>query len=209
MELSFEARVDELELVIVNERETVQAMGEAQRERTVTRLLSGQGATSSLPRPKDGGRAMQRSGALASSIANLLTRNRKGEWVSTVRATGNRPESENVAKKKQRAKAKTKELRAAMAVALTLQSIAGEVDSDLVRKKVGKDGSHFKLSRFKVRAGETNAAIAAILSVPPKDIRGVNGGRGVYRVFEPSAGGREAAAFAARRTMIAKLVKKG
>jgi hypothetical protein len=197
--LEFEATVDDMELVYENEREVAEAMGQAIHQKLTTRLAFGLGAHGRLPTPNDGGKPLIRTGTAAASIGVGINE-KNGKVSAVVRAFGDRPENENVGAKVARAKRKTKEMRAATAVALTLQSLSGRsVAERFVRKKPTKSGNVFKLSSIRVRTADTNAALFGILSVPPKDPRAKNGGRGVYRVFEKTDYYMEVAAAAARR----------
>jgi len=49
-----------------------------------------------------------------------------------------------------------------------------------------KKGKGIKLTRMRARTADTNAALAGILSAPPKDKRAKAGNRAIYRVFEAS-----------------------
>lgn len=183
--------VPDYDLKILNEREAVAEMGEAVKTSLLRRLAFGQGSRGALPRPKEGGQPYSRTGTLVRSIAvGVNSRQRRdGEqvWQSVVRAWGDRPANENVEKKVKAARAAQRQRRAELAVALTLSSLGGNtVDAFYLRKKPTKSGQIFKTGSVRVRTADSNAALAGILSVPPKDARSKKGNRGVYRVFEPS-----------------------
>lgn len=182
--LEFEVKTPpEFELFVENETATVEVMGGAILVALKARLASGLGARDALDRPKAGGKALHSTGTLAASIAVEVVQ-RRGHPVALIKPTGDRPASENAGEKAKRAAAKTKTLRAAKTMALRMAASQGEkIDSHWMRKKPTKSGETFKVGSIKVRAATTNAALAGILSVAPKDKRGIAGGRGVYRVF--------------------------
>lgn len=193
MKLKATITVPELRLVIKNEREVVAAMASTVADSVKARAVAGTG----LPSPKDGGRAYNRSGTLTASIGFSEPKQTKsGVWRSIVRAYGARPVGENVAKKVSRARERTKALRASAILGASLRSLAGQTVAGLK-----KTGAGIKLARIRVRAGMTNAAVAAILSVEPKDKRSVAGGRKIYRVFEALDREARAAERVARATM--------
>lgn len=201
MDLIFVARFNRTELALVNEGETLMAMGKAIEIRLRTRLIQRDGAHGPLPMPKDGGRPYVRSGSILESIKTYLSA-RGTVLAAVVAPTGPRPENENVAAKLTRARKKTRELRAVASVALAFAQFGGNTAGldRFTRKVPTKSGQVFKLGSFRVRAADTNAALAGILSVPPKDQRSINGGRGVYRVFERNEEYERAAQEQARKT---------
>jgi len=186
--LEFEVQpAPEFELVVDNESETVGAMGDAILVALRSRLSSGFGASSALAAPKSGGKALHRTGTLAASIVSEVALKR-GVLVAIVKPTGNRPDSENAEGKVSRARAKTKLLRAEKIASLITQAMSGaSIDRHWLRKKPTKDGQVYKVGSVRVRTANTNAALAGILSVAPKDKRGISGGRASYRVFVASS----------------------
>lgn len=210
MDWDFQVAVSAFELKVENEEETVRAMGEAVKVDLERNLAAGRGAKGPLPRPKDGGRAMFRTGLLARSI-NVVMRQRgrrRGfigpmrddaayEWSAAVYSTGDRPDA-----KQRRAndRRNTKERRQRVADEALADLAAGH-SSPWLRRVPTKSGNILKLGRVRSRSGHTNAAVAAILSQPPKDVRAKNGDRAQYRIFEPTQRQREAAAQVARRIM--------
>ena len=195
--LKFDVKVPEYDIQIVNERATVEAMADAVKAQLVRRLAFGMGARGALPRPKSGGQPYSQTGTLAKSIgvvvSNRPARPKKGQapvlvadrWRAVVRALGDRPANENVDRKVKAARDAQTQRRATLAVALSLSLLGGNtVDPMYLRKRATKSGDVFRVSSVRVRTADTNAALAGILSVPPKDPDAKKGGRGVYRVFE-------------------------
>lgn len=210
MDWDFQVAVSAFDLKIQNEEETVRAMGEVVKTDLERNLAAGRGARGALPRPKDGGRPMFRTGLLAKSI-NVVMRQRgrrRGfigpmrddsayEWSAAVYATGDRPDA-----KQRRAndRRNTKERRQ-RATEEALADLAAGRSSPFLRRVPTKSGNIFKLGRVRSRSGHTNAAVAAILSQPPKDLRAKNGDRAQYRVFEPTQQQKVAAARVAQKVM--------
>lgn len=191
MQLTARIQTREVLLSIPNFREVMLAMGQEIHSELTRRLRFGLGAHGPLPAPKDGGRPYSRSGRLIGSII-VMERVARGQPevgasgtpYTVVRAVGERPAHE-VGNKVKKAAKRTKQLRVAAAIGFALQeSVGGVVPEQFLRKKVASDGSRYKLGKLRIRTAETNAGLAGILSVPPKDKRSVNGKRGVYRVFE-------------------------
>lgn len=221
MELDFIVGISAFNLEIENEEETVREMGEAIRDDVQRGLARGQGARGSLPRPKDGGRALYRTGTLANSIGVVLRQKGRQRtigplrseaayaWSSVVRALGDRPPEENSAKKLKSAARNTKRLRAEKIAELTEEHAKGNViESRWLRKVPTKKGQIFRVGKIRRRAAVTNAALAAVLSQPPRDLRSKNGGRKEYRVFEPNVARQRAALEAAKRVMRPRLIAK-
>ena len=212
MELRVDILVHPFTIEPTNEHETVEAMGNAVRSRLLARLRFGQGASSSLPRPKAGGQPYQRTGTLVGSIQTVMRQAGRGRvigpqqsagayaWTAVVRPTGDRPKEENIQRKRGAAKAKTRERRTEATVAFSLASLGGNAaPSRFVRSKPNAKGDVFRLSRIRVRTADSNAALAGILSVRPNDTRSKKGGRGVYRVFEATDEYRRIAAAECKR----------
>lgn len=149
-----------------------------------SRLASGMGAHGALPSPKDGGRAMNRSGQLAGSIGYRVdeksAKNGKRAAVGVVRAMGDRSDA---ATRKASSKARQKMLRAAFVLGESMANVVTGKPSAHRSAKTGK----LKLSKVRARSGATNGAVVAILAQPPKDQRSKNGGRGIYTLFAPNA----------------------
>lgn len=210
MELRFDVTVTPMDLKIQNEQEVAKAMAQAIWRKVVARLVSGHGSRGPLPTSKQGNPPLNRTGTMMRSINIGLRQRSNGNWESVVRCFGDRPPEENAAAKVARAKVKTKQLRAAVALGAALTFAAGgRIDPRILRKTPTKTGKMLKLSRVRVRAADTNASLAAILSVRPHDKRSINGSRGVYRVFERSDLYQQAAFDAARGVLRARLEAKG
>lgn len=209
MDITFRLQSREIIMSIPNYREVALAMGDEIKHELLRRLRFGAGARGQLPHPKSGGKPYNATGTLVRSIAVVerVSRSqpevgRDGTPYAVVRATGDRPPRENAKGKVARAKERTKQARAAAAIGFALQeSVGGVVPEHFIRKTPDKSGNRYKLSRIRVRAADTNAALAAILSQPPKDARGIKGKRGIYRVFEVNDTYRRLAFNAARATM--------
>lgn len=184
--IRFDVKVPDYAFELTNELECVQAAGDALAKRITERLQAGKGARGELPAPKDGGKPAQRTGLLLSSVDVVIRWKSKagGSWTAVVTPTGDRPDAEV---KRNLAAARTEEKRAALAFALTFQYAAGTIDKKHLRKKPTKSGEVLKKIRVrKERGAGTNAAVAAILSQPPRDARSRAGGRKQYRIFERS-----------------------
>jgi hypothetical protein len=221
VELDFIVGVSAFDLELENEEETLREMGEAIRDDVQRGLASGRGSRGALPRPKDGGRALYRTGTLANSIGVVLRQKARQRtigpmrnesayaWSSIVRALGDRPPEENTARKVKSAARNTKRLRAEKIAELTEKHARGDViESRWLRKVPTKKGQIFKVGKIRRRAAITNAGLAAVLSQPPRDLRSKNGGRKEYRVFEPNLARQRAALAAAKRVMRPRLVAK-
>jgi hypothetical protein len=188
--IEFDIKVpDNLRLLFENEEGAIAVAADRIRAELTTRLEKGVGARGTLPNPKDGGQAMQRSGRVLSSIGVVIKKNRKSEtaqWIAFVRALGDRPAQE-VGNKRAAAREKQRQLRAAASIGFALASLTAGGQAAIAkyrRKKQSKDGQAFRLGGLRIRAGLTNASVAAILSQPPVDKRARNGQRKQYRVFE-------------------------
>lgn len=157
-----------------NELLVVAAMGDQVQRNVYNRLRVGRGAHGALPTD------MVKTGRLLNSISYSLRTGRKGNVTAIVSATGDRPTDE-VGQKKQVASRRTKLARAA-------HIASGTARTRRVKSKKAPSGfaMKFMVSHIRHRAATTNAALAAILSVPPKsgDKRGFNGKRGTYVVFD-------------------------
>ena len=134
------------------------AVADAVRERTAR----GEGSRGPLPPPKDGGRALQRTGSLLASIG-FLVQERSGRVRGLVRALGPRPVAERaqIKRKKAAAARRTRSLRAAARA-----------------RGVVRVGS------IRLRTVVDQGSLVAILSRAPRDKRARNGGRAIYAVFE-------------------------
>lgn len=204
MDITIE-HVPEIEIVYENELAVLDEIGAKQAESLVTRAEQGLGARGPLPRTKDGP-PMRRTGTLLSSVRHVTREDpRAGRSYVIVRAHGDRPEEERGAEKRRRAAVRQRERRAALAVALTLGALGGQaIPAQYRRARPDARGNVLRLGRVRVRAGETNAAVAAILSVRPRDLRSSNGGRGTYVVFAPSPVYEEIAQSIARERLIVR-----
>ncbi len=180
-----------------NEFLTVAKMGEVIRNRVEARLRLGAGAHGLLPRPKDGGTAMNRTGRILSNIYYVMRTSAKGTPRAIVRADGKRP-VEETADKKPRAAARQRAARRAAA------STGYHEGKRLAVKKYKSSGRRrgpaslfryrFNTSSIRIRSADTNSSVVAILSLPPssKDKRGRAGGRGVYIVFDTNTSDQQA-----------------
>jgi len=187
-------RVPRMALEIANERQVVEAMTKAVKTNVLSRLSRGQGSRGPLPEPKDGGKPLVRSGSLIRSIDAVLRDGSSGRVGGIVTPLGNHEEKAARHQRREEKKA------AASALGLALVGLSGG-DVKATKKQqalelraaravarglraVGRiPGQRAPQVRKVIR----NAAIAAVLSVPPKDARSRAGGRGVYRVFEATA----------------------
>lgn len=196
--IKVDVEVRKLELGVRNEREVVEAMTERMLVRVRERTQRGTGVDGAqLPRPKHGGQALQRSGQLRASIGATVKETRGGVFVGHVKPLGARTDVGNRATN---AKVKTQMLRAAAVIgALGQISATGATPGRKAR------GPGIRLSRVRVRTADTNAALAGILSVPPKDLRASNGQRGLYRVFVASTREHAELAQVAQRTLVVEL----
>ena len=187
--------IPDLEFELINPKETVRAMAVAVSKDVKKSTRAGRDAHGRmLPRPKDGGRALIRSGRFFRSImaSPAKSRNKKPAASGKKRppryvvfAQGARDDVKDVLGKKRRARERTKQMRAAAVLGEAFGAMATGrgISSDFKRNKK-KAG--ISLGRMRVHVVSTNAHLAGVLSVPPKDRRGKNGRRGVYRVFEAS-----------------------
>lgn len=201
MKLKLGVIVPKIKFEAVNETEVVAAMGAAIASDITSRALRGIGATGALPRPKDGGKPLQRTGTLLGSIRTVQSRRNKARQVVT--ATGKRPDKENVAAKKKRARAKTKQFRDATKSQFAKQR--PRLAEKMSRREMYK---LLKLKGLRFRTADTNAALAGILSSAPKDKRAKEGGRKLYRVLEATDRTRKIAKKTADRFLRYKVTLK-
>jgi len=204
MRLEVKVLIPDVRLLLTNDDAVLQFAANVVADEVKSRLRRGAGAHGALPRGKTGGKPLIATGRLVNSIKAVPSKRRGRKrgprgaksrtWV--VRATGNRPKDEVGAKKK-RARAKTKAMRHAKVAANF-----SPLNARALRKQL-------KLSRLRVRTADTNAALAGILSVPPKDTRAKAGNRGAYRVFEATAHYKQLAARAAQGRLRARLFQVG
>lgn len=186
-----QATVDNMTLIPVNEKAVMMELGAQlalQLKRRAKAGVSSRGGA--LRQPKDAGtpanpqgHAYNRTGALSDSIDFKLRKRkaRAGRGLSRERhivvisAYGNRATGKARARRTRRSREKTAGLRAAAIVGALFSNQTSE---DFTRR-YGKQGR-----RIRVRYANTSAAVAAILSVPPKDSNSKKGSRAVYRVIE-------------------------
>jgi hypothetical protein len=193
-----DVEVKKLELGVRNEREVVEAMTERMLARVRERTQRGTGVDGAqLPRPKDGGQPLQRSGQLRASIGATVRETRSGVFVGHVKPLGPRTDVGNRAAS---AKVRTQMMRAAAVI-----GAFGQISATGSTPGRKAKGPGIKLARVRVRTADTNAALAGILSVPPKDLRGINGDRGTYRVFVASTREHAELAQLAQRTLVVAL----
>tara|TARA_Y100001938_G_scaffold151201_1_gene247362 strand:- start:18627 stop:19301 length:675 start_codon:yes stop_codon:yes gene_type:complete len=184
--------IPDLVFEVTNEQSTVRAMASVIARAVKKNTIAGKDAFGrKMPAPKDkgskqnpDGKALKRTGRLIAEIlAHEKKRRRrkasksgkKSPIAYGVKSAGKRPKKENVAAKKKRAREKTKQARAAA----VLGQAFGQLSTGQSKKKV-------RLSRIRFRTADTNAALAGILSAPPKDRRSKAGNRAQYRVFVAS-----------------------
>lgn len=226
MEFSATIKINDIKYVVENEEETVRAMGVAIKDTILRNLSLGRDAKGQMPQPKDtgpgenGNRPWHRTGTLARSIGVQVRQasrkvfgpqrsDKQYAWVAVVRPFGDRPESEDIQRKKRNAAAKTKSLRNEKLAKLADDHQRGNViPSRFLRKIPSQSGNIFRVGSIRRRAADTNAALAGILSQKPNDLRGKNGNRKQYRVMAPNDQSRRAAQAACRNVMRAKLVVK-
>ncbi len=170
----------DLSVDILNEEDIVALAGAAVAANISARMKAGNGALGALPRPKDGGNALDRTGQLQNSIGFVMKSTaRKDGSVShwaIVRALGDRSDR---ATRDANAKARQKKLRAAFVIGETMAQITtGKVSTARRGLKGRLTGGHLRS-----RSAGTNGALVAILSNPPRDQRSINGGRKVYVIF--------------------------
>ena len=170
----------ELDIELPNERDVIELASAAISSNVKRRLSQGRGANGSLPSPKDGGHALDRTGQLKNSIGYVMReKTAKGGKVvhwGVVRALGDRSDR---ATRDASSKARTKKLRAAHVIGVTMS----ELSSGKQSAKRGKRGN-ILVSSIRARSASTNGALVAILAQPPKDKRSVNGHRATYILFE-------------------------
>lgn len=152
-----------LKLTVENERALLEALGRAQASNVRMRAIAQMGVSGPLPRPRDGGLAWHESGALLASIG-LVSRVRRGRPEVVVRPLGERTGRDFGAAVK-RARARTKQLRAAAVLGAALQSLAG-VSTGTAGIARQKKSNKVLLSRIRRRAVVDNAGLAAVLSQP-------------------------------------------
>lgn len=199
--------VPDLQFEVTNELATVRSMAATISKAVRQNTASGKDAfNKKMPAPKDkgsaynpGGKPLNRTGLFLSNItyAQKKTRKQKSGKKApvkyAVKSEGKRPKSENVAAKKKRAREKTKQARAAAVLGEAFGKLATNrgIHSKFSRMKpsydsLGRKRTGIKLGRIRFRTADTNAALAGILSAPPKDKRAKAGNRAQYRVFVAS-----------------------
>ena len=171
----------ELDIELPNERDVIELASAAISSNVKRRLSQGRGANGSLPSPKDGGHALDRTGQLKNSIGYVMREKtvKDGKVVhwGVVRALGDRSDR---ATRDVNAKARQKKLRAAFVIGETMAQITtGKVSTAKRGLKGRLTGGHLRS-----RSAGTNGALVAILAQPPKDLRSVNGHRATYILFE-------------------------
>lgn len=194
--LGFAANLDEI----------VDACGARQAINVYRRTAAGRDVDgASLPRPKLGGQPLNHTGAFLRSIGMRRSRrwSKPGAPVTVVLAGGNRPDGEH---RRALAHHRNAGLKAARMLGALFTSLGPNAGS-LARTKRGKVKLEKLTHRF--RAANTNASLAAILSRPPRDVRGRHGNRGIYRVMSVSEGERTELVETARRTMRVELLELG
>ena len=185
IDFEIKAEIPDLTLEIENEPEVVGIMARTIAEEITGRLERGRGSKGALQRPKDGGKPLIKTGELLGSIEGYPSKRDPKSWV--VAPTGKRTGDE-IAFKKKSARLKTKRMRQRKRDAMFMRAqrspeLMAKLDGMTRRQRT----KMLKLSEIRFRTADTNAALAAILSVAPKDKRAKNGKRAEYRVFEQVA----------------------
>tara|TARA_Y100000588_G_C14180780_1_gene893584 strand:+ start:94 stop:768 length:675 start_codon:yes stop_codon:yes gene_type:complete len=197
--MAVDVLVPDLVFEVTNEKDTVSGMARAISKAVKQATAAGKDARGRrMPKPKDAGtqnnpngKPLNRTGRLLANIRPVEKKTRKSKTGKkaavkyAVKSDGKRPKSENLAAKKKRAREKTRQARAAavMGEAFGKLGTGRGLHSSFEAKK---RGSGMKLSKIRFRTADTNAALAGILSAPPKDKRSKAGNRAQYRVFEAS-----------------------
>jgi len=181
--ISADILVPDLTFEVTNELQTVASMAAAISQAVKAATKAGKDAHGKkMPKPKDAGskenpngKTLNRTGRLIANITHAKKKARKSKTGKkapvkyVVKSDGKRPKEENVKTKKKRARDKTKRERAKEA------------------PKFNPSTGRFRKSKIRFRTADTNAALAGILSAPPKDPRAKAGNRAQYRVFVASA----------------------
>lgn len=182
LRISADILVPDLTFEVVNELQTVAGMAAAISQAVKAATKAGKDAHGKkMPKPKDAGskenlngKTLNRTGRLIANITHAKKKARKSKTGKkapvkyVVKSDGKRPKEENVKAKKKRARDKTKRERAKEA------------------PQFNPSTGRFRKSKIRFRTADTNAALAGILSAPPKDRRSIAGNRAQYRVFEAS-----------------------
>jgi hypothetical protein len=205
--ISAEVFVPDLIFEVTNEDGTVRAMAAAiAREVTKTTKAGKDAFDKKMPQPKDKGKKnnprgkpLNRTGLFISQITAVPKKAKKSKSGKkrpvkyAVKSEGKRPKAENVAAKKKRAREKTKQARAAAVLGEAFgQMGSGRALHKSFSYRKRAYGAHrkstkgIKLGKILFRTADTNAALAGILSAPPKDKRSKAGNRAQYRVFVAS-----------------------
>jgi len=197
LELKYWIRVPRLTgLRLKNEPSVLQQMVGTLAPAVRGRAQRGEGVAGPLPAPKDGGRAYNRTGQLGASITGSI-RQRGERYVGVVRPSGDRRDRD-VGAARARARDRTKAMRAAAVLGAALQQLGAGLERTRVR-----------VGRIRARAVDTNAALAAVLSVPPKDPNGIKGGRGVYVVMQPTLAEQNESMNIVNRALLVELMSSG
>lgn len=156
--------VPSFEFVVANAHAVIEQMAVAEVEAVKRRTLAGQGASGPLPRPKDGGSPLNRTGQLLASIAYEMREARgNGLPSAVVRPMGDRVDKADRSKAR---RARAKRLKRAGVI---------------VRPATGR-------RRGGQARGGRNQDVASVLAYAPKDKRAAGGRRGIYDVFHAAPG---------------------
>jgi hypothetical protein len=201
--------IPDLVFEVTNEENTVRAMASVIARAVKKNTVAGKDAFGrKMPAPKDkgskqnpDGKALKRTGLLIAEISahqkkksrrKTSKSGKKSPIAYGVKSAGKRPKKENVAAKKKRAREKTKQARAAAVLGEAFGQLGtGRAVSRSFKLRsgftsTGKARTGIRLGRIRFRTADTNAALAGILSAPPKDRRSKAGNRAQYRVFVAS-----------------------
>ena len=201
MRFKLEVNVAELKPVILNQPAVIREMARIILDRVRARTERGESATgAALPKPKDGGQPLRRTGSFLDSFGIRERTYPDGTISAVVRPMGPRPQEEHAGIKRKRLAVRSRRLAlmAAGAIGVALQKVAGThaqappLASIRRRRTVVDQGS-----------------LAAILSLGPRDERGQKGDRGVYLVFVPKETERADARRAAQELIQLELQQTG
>lgn len=170
-------------IVIANEKDTVESGCKTVAAAVKSRLARGVGSRGSLPRGRGNNKPLVQTGQFLDSVGYVIHPvRRRGQatgYRGVVRAMGARNDL-GVKTKVRRAAQKTKHLRATVVLGAALSSLSGAGNSSRLTGNALKK----RIRKTRVRTANTNAALAGILSQPPRDKSAKSGNRGLYRVYE-------------------------
>ncbi len=175
-------------------------MASAVADDAQSRARRGAGAHGALPRPKDGGKPINRTGQLIAGIGATPSKRDPTRWV--VWATGQRGSDDDAKQKKSRARAEQRRRRKARVAAFSASGAGFHMTKRERRRAAG-------VGKIRVRAVTTNAALLAVLANKPKDKRASAGNRAQYRVLERTPRTDQLARNAGAKVMRYNLISVG